>query len=76
MAPAKKPLTLKRLLQEARGFADRESTHWEPTIYGVTDGKAVGTYVEQKFTEHLSTAYSFQRGNAANGSTFHRSMLT
>ena len=37
-------LTVKLLCEEARVFAEAESGYAEPMIYGVTDGKAVGTY--------------------------------
>ena len=41
-------LTLEKLREEAKAFAVTESTHREPALFGVTDGKAVGTYLEQK----------------------------
>jgi restriction system protein len=39
-------------------------------LYGVTDGKAVGTYVEQALHEHLSAQYSYRRGSSASGVDF------
>jgi len=63
-------LTLKALLYEARLFAERESTHSEPTLFGVTDGKAVGTYVEHKFRGRLSEDYDFVFGSSAKGIDF------
>ena len=45
----KPALTIKTLLSEARKFSRIESSHPEPTIFGVTDGKAIGTYLEHKF---------------------------
>lgn len=42
-------LNVDLLSQEAKYFAQIESNHDEPLLYGVTDGKAVGTYFEQKF---------------------------
>lgn len=44
-----------------------ESRHDEPTLYGVTDGKAVGTYLEHKFKKYLSLNYVFSLGNSASG---------
>jgi hypothetical protein len=38
----KSKLTTALLCQEAAGFAQVESTYPEPTLYGVTDGKAIG----------------------------------
>lgn len=45
----------------------QESTHNEPSLYGVTDGKAVGTYLEHKFVAHLMDNYDFASGNSASG---------
>ncbi len=45
----KRRLTVERLCEEAKLFSQKESLHLEPTLYGVTDGKAVGTYLEHKF---------------------------
>ena len=48
-----------------------ESTHPEHTLFGVTDGKAVGTYLELKFRSYLiDKDYKFEEGNAANGLDF------
>ena len=52
---------------EAAKFAEIESIYDEPTLYGVTDGKAVGTYLEHKFTAYLAHNYSYQPGNSASG---------
>ena len=38
-----KPLTIPVLQKEAAAFAKQESAHNEPSLFGVTDGKAVGT---------------------------------
>jgi hypothetical protein len=50
----KPKLTLETLKTKARRFAEIESAHREPSLYGVTDGKAVGTYFEHKFRSYLS----------------------
>lgn len=60
-------LTIENLYAEAARFAEIESTYDEPTLYGVTDGKAVGTYLEHKFTAYLAQNYSYQPGNSASG---------
>jgi len=62
--------TIPLLCREAKSFAKRESEHVEPALYGVTDGKAVGTYFEQKFIVYLRTKYSFGKGSAALGVDF------
>ena len=67
---AKTKLTTALLRQEASAFAQVESTYPEPTLYGVTDGKAVGTYLEHKLRAHLETTYSFAPCNSASGIDF------
>lgn len=63
-------LTLSLLQQEAAAFAIRESTHDEPKLFGVTDGKAVGTYLEHKFQNYLSAQYDYRPGSSARGIDF------
>jgi len=60
-------LTLASLLDEARLFSEQESSHPEPTIFGVTDGKAIGTYLEHKFQSHLEHKYVHAPGSSASG---------
>lgn len=63
-------LTTDSLKAEAMAFARRESRHGEPTLYGVTDGKAIGTYFEHKFRDYLSRRYDFPEGSSAKGMDF------
>jgi hypothetical protein len=65
--PNKADLSIQTLIAEAALFSKTESTHDEPALFGVTDGKAVGTYLEHKFTAHLMNMYSFAGGNSASG---------
>ncbi len=65
-----KHLTISILCEEAKAFSDRESAHLEPTIYGVTDGKAVGTYFEHKFQAYLREEYTYLEGSSAKGIDF------
>ena len=60
-------LTIGDLLNEARLFAQYENDHYEPQLYGVNDGKAIGTYLEQKFARALAQNYAFEVGNSAAG---------
>lgn len=60
-------LTIDSLKKEAKKFADIETKYDEPTLYGVTDGKAVGTYLEHKFTYYLAENYDYEKGNSASG---------
>jgi hypothetical protein len=63
-------LTISLLKKEAAVFAKEESKHAEPTLFGVTDGKAVGTYLEHKFQEKLQQRYACLRGSSAKGIDF------
>lgn len=60
-------LTIPQMLDEARLFAEIESTYAEPSLFGVTDGKAVGTYVEHKFKAHLAGNYEVAFSSSASG---------
>lgn len=60
-------LTIENLCIEAAKFAEIESLYDEPILYGVTDGKAIGTYLEHKFTAYLAENYGFPQGNSASG---------
>ena len=64
MKPA---LTIDHLITEARSFCNfmSEKNHLE--LLGVTDGKAVGTYVEHKFQRYLLDHYFVTVGNSAKG---------
>ena len=55
---------------EASQFANLETIHNEPKLYGVTDGKAIGTYLEHQFAAYLSANYNYQQGNSASGIDF------
>jgi hypothetical protein len=63
-------LTVETLCSEAAIFAIAESQYPEPTLYGVTDGKKIGTYLEQKFRLYLKERYDFWEGNSASGIDF------
>ena len=63
-------LTTAILCQEAAAFALVESTYPEPTLYGVTDGKAIGTYLEHKFRAHLDAKHMRAASNSAFGIDF------
>ena len=63
----KTKLTHTFLQKAAREFAEIESTHDEPSLYGVTDGKAVGTYLEHKFQGYLRGRFEYIEGNSAKG---------
>ncbi len=60
-------LTISQMLDEARAFAEVESIYAEPSLYGVTDGKAVGTYIEHKFKAFLAANYQVGFSSSASG---------
>lgn len=63
----KKKLTIKTLKKAAQDFCDKESTYSNKDLYGVTDGKAVGTYIEHKFQKYLDENYEYEKGSSAKG---------
>lgn len=63
-------LTIQALRAEAASFAQTESSHDEPNLYGVTDGKAVGTYLEHKFRDFLHAKYIYDPVSSAKGIDF------
>ncbi len=66
----KTKLTISLLQTEAKKFAKEESSHDEPSLFGVTDGKAVGTYLEHKFQKYLHNDYEYVEGSSAKGIDF------
>ncbi|MXZ10314.1 MAG: restriction endonuclease [Gemmatimonadetes bacterium] len=66
----KSELTISLLCEEANQFARIESSREHASLFGVTDGKAIGTYVEHQFREYLSQRYSFTEGSSARGIDF------
>ena len=63
----KEKLTIEKLKTEAKIFCIAESKIKNKDLYGVTDGKAVGTHIEHKFQEHLKNKYKINVGSSANG---------
>ena len=63
----KPKLTIETLIKEAKAFCERESNFGNKELFGVTDGKAVGTFIEHKFTDYLDKNYDVFIGSSANG---------
>ena len=63
----KQPLIIDILIKEAKAFCEAESKFDNPDLFGITDGKAVGTFIEHKFQDYLSSKYSYLTGSSANG---------
>lgn len=61
-------LTISNLKLLATSFSDEISSRNIPELVGVTDGKAVGTYLESHFKQYLQATLSASDwGNAAKG---------
>ena len=63
----KKKLTIEKLIEEAQLFCVEQSKFQHKELYGVTDGKAVGTLIEHKFQSHLNEKYEILVGSSARG---------
>ena len=60
-------LTIDKLIESAKCFCEIESKNNHKDLLGVTDGKAVGTYVEHKFKDFLKSQFSVVIGSSAMG---------
>jgi hypothetical protein len=66
-----KILDLKNLLDCSKAFAVKELVKPNQALFGATDGKAVGTYVEHGLREYLKArGFSTTQGSSANGLDF------
>ena len=62
-----KKLDEKELIKGAKAFCKQESGKYRKELFGVTDGKAVGTFVEHLFQDYLSKNYKMEVGSSVNG---------
>lgn len=60
-------LSLELLIESAEHFCEIEGKINHKALIGVTDGKAVGTYVEHRFEHFLQQQYIVKIGNSAKG---------
>lgn len=60
-------LTPELLIKSAKLFCVNYSKKGIKELFGVTDGKAVGTFIEHLFKKYLREHYTFDTGNAARG---------
>lgn len=63
----KPDITIESLINEAIQFCEEQSMINHVELLGVTDGKAVGTYVEHRFEARLNEKYSISIGSSALG---------
>ena len=60
-------LTISKLIEEAELFCKHESNIPHEDLVGITDGKAIGTYIEHKFEEYLKNKYEVTIGSSGKG---------
>lgn len=60
-------LTIETLKKAALEFCNLESIFQNKDLYDVTDGKAVGTFIEHKFQKYLDSNFTYQKGSSAKG---------
>lgn len=63
----KKKLTIKSLITAAQKFCRLNSGVYKAELFGITDGKAVGTFVEHLFQQYLEEQFDLTIGNSASG---------
>lgn len=63
----KEILTIESLINSAHEFCNLESKVERSELFGVTDGKAVGTFIEHLFQKYLYERYDCSVGSSANG---------
>lgn len=64
MKPA---LNVNYLIASAKEFCEIESEKERTELFGVTDGKAVGTFVEHAFQKYLAERFDMEVGCSAVG---------
>lgn len=63
----RKTLDIAELQIAAEKFCKRENGLYRSELFGITDGKAVGTFVEHLFQEYLEERYDMAVGSSAIG---------
>ncbi|MCU0340171.1 MAG: hypothetical protein MUE30_09805 [Spirosomaceae bacterium] len=63
----KQILTIENVIIEAKAFCIAQSNTSNKELFGVTDGKAVGTHIEHKFQQYLADRYELKVGSSAKG---------
>lgn len=67
MKNSKQQLTLEQLYIVTKDFCIAESQGNFPELVGITDGKAVGTFVEHRLKRYLADRFDVVLGNSATG---------
>lgn len=64
---SKPDITIKDLVKCAEEFCDIESKISNSELFGVNDGKTVGTHIELKFKKFIQLKFNVEVGSAASG---------
>ena len=56
-----------KLIEEAHQFANDFSKKSHNKLFGITDGKAIGTYIENLYKDIIKTKYGVKVATASNG---------
>lgn len=62
-----KKLSINSLLVESKIFCKNTCNFRSPYLFGITDSKAVGTFVEHNLKNHLANKYDIGNTNSASG---------
>jgi hypothetical protein len=62
-----KIMTIDDLKSEAKVFCEFMTKENHTGLIGITDGKAVGTYVEHRFQAYINSKYEIEIGSSAKG---------
>lgn len=60
-------LDLGNLRSMAREFCASMETSRIPELYGLDNGKTIGTFIEHRFKDYLAQSYIFESGSSASG---------
>lgn len=63
----KQKLNIKNLIKESKIFCAEQTKSQFNELFGVTDGKAIGTFIEKKFQKQLRDKYEITIGSSASG---------
>ncbi|MCD8297603.1 MAG: restriction endonuclease [Prevotella sp.] len=63
----KKKLLIDDLIQSAKDFCIEQNSIYHKELFGVTDGKAIGTFAEHLFKNFLEKNFDLDLGNSAKG---------
>lgn len=60
-------LTIDSLKQAAMNFYQSEFPYSSKELFGIDNGKTIGTHIEKKFQSYLAQHYTYQKGDPSKG---------